>query len=191
MPHPSSLRFHEVLQELGALHDLKQKDYGTDEDPFENVRSARDFGVSPALGAFIRMHDKVTRLKAFSVKGELHNESVEDNLRDIAVYAVIALVILEEEAATTQELQTAIGELAESFEVTFRVKDATVTPAEHRAAVAVEEAEEDEYIVREDLGPAAVAAGVAESHTYTRAELEEMTTEELKQIAERYKRGSV
>lgn len=96
--HPSSKRFHEILHELGDLHDAKQADYGTDKDPFNNIRGAEDWGVSGWIGAGIRMNDKIRRLQSFARKGSLKNESVEDSLRDIAVYAIIALVLLEEDA---------------------------------------------------------------------------------------------
>jgi hypothetical protein len=90
-------RFHALLKEIADLHDKKQEDYGTDGDPFANVRASRDFGVSPWIGAVIRLHDKVIRLKSFSRRGVLANESVEDSLLDIAVYALIALVLYREE----------------------------------------------------------------------------------------------
>jgi hypothetical protein len=95
--HPSSQRFHAILRELGALHDRKQRDYGTDDDPFANVRASREFGVPPWVGALVRGNDKMTRLKSFIRRGSLANEPVEDSLRDLAVYAVIALVLWEEE----------------------------------------------------------------------------------------------
>ncbi|OFW65584.1 MAG: hypothetical protein A2Y74_06990 [Actinobacteria bacterium RBG_13_63_9] len=97
--HASSARFHEILAGLGDLHDQKQADYGTDEDPFHNIpQSANDWGIPPWVAAMIRGTDKVRRLQAFHRKGVLKNESAMDSLRDLAVYAVIALVLMEEEA---------------------------------------------------------------------------------------------
>ena len=34
------------LERLGDLHDVKQKDYGTDGDPFANVRGCRRVGYT-------------------------------------------------------------------------------------------------------------------------------------------------
>ena len=96
--HSGSERFHQILAELGSLHDQKQKDYGTDQDPFANVRSTADWGIPAWVGALVRLADKVQRLKSMVRKGYLANESVEDSMRDIAVYAAIALVLYEEEA---------------------------------------------------------------------------------------------
>lgn len=93
--HPDSQRFYELILELIELHDRKQADYGRDKDPFANVRGANMWGVKPSLGAMIRMGDKFGRLQSFAQKGKLENESLEDSLRDIAVYAIITLVLLE------------------------------------------------------------------------------------------------
>jgi len=95
--HPSSRRFYEIIGECGALHAKKQKDYGVDNDPFANVNSSKEFGVPPWIGALIRANDKVTRLKTFAQKGELSNEPVEDSLKDLANYCIIALVLFEKE----------------------------------------------------------------------------------------------
>ena len=95
--HPNSERFHEILKEIGVLHDKKQTDYGRDNDPFANVRASSEWGIKPWIGAMVRANDKVRRLQSLIINGKLENESAEDSLRDIAVYAVIALVLYEQE----------------------------------------------------------------------------------------------
>jgi hypothetical protein len=95
--HPNSARFHEILKEAGELHDKKQMDYGRGQDPFANVNASAEFGVKPWIGAYIRLNDKITRIKSFIEKGNLVNESLEDSLRDVIVYAAIALVLYEQE----------------------------------------------------------------------------------------------
>src|SRR3990167_5855584 len=94
--HPKSQRFHDILQELGALHDKKQRDYGRDDDPFANVRASNELGIEPWVGAMVRLTDKVRRLQTLARRGQLANEAAEDSFRDIAVYAVIAAVLYEE-----------------------------------------------------------------------------------------------
>jgi hypothetical protein len=96
--HPNSARFHAILGELGELHDRKQADYGRGDDPFANVRASTDWGVPSWVGALIRLNDKVKRLQSLAQKGSLANESAEDSMRDIAVYACIALVLYEQES---------------------------------------------------------------------------------------------
>jgi hypothetical protein len=110
-----SAEFHEELKALGTLHDKKQQDYGTDGDPFANVRAAEDFGVPAWLGCLIRMNDKMTRLKNFAKKRELANESVEDSLRDLAVYSLIALLLYREEKPTEEKVDLEAG-VCEGFD---------------------------------------------------------------------------
>lgn len=90
-------RYLALLDEMRALHCKKCADYGTEGDPFQNIRNSKDFGIPPWLGAVLRGNDKMQRLKAFATKGNLQNESVEDSLMDLAAYALIALVLYREE----------------------------------------------------------------------------------------------
>jgi hypothetical protein len=90
--------FKAVAEEAVALHDKKNKDYGTEADPYYNVRSSQEFGIPAWLGVYIRMNDKMTRVKAFARKGNLENESLRDSLLDLFVYAGIALDLYDEEA---------------------------------------------------------------------------------------------
>ena len=93
-------RFHRLLDEIGALHDKKQLDYGLETDPFANVRGSSEWGVAPWVGAMIRANDKVKRLQKYARDGQLANESARDSFMDLAVYALIALVLHDEEHAT-------------------------------------------------------------------------------------------
>lgn len=88
--------FHELLFKIGQLHDKKQMDYGRQSDPFANVRASSEWGVAPWVGAMVRLNDKVRRLQRFADRGMLANESAEDSMMDIAVYALIALRLYRE-----------------------------------------------------------------------------------------------
>ncbi len=90
-------RFLALLDEIEALHAAKQRDYGTSQDPFANVRASGEWGVDAWIGALIRATDKVKRLQTYATKRTLANEGVEDSLMDLAVYALIALVLFREE----------------------------------------------------------------------------------------------
>jgi hypothetical protein len=96
--HPNSSRFHELLTKAGEMHDRKQQDYGRGDDPFANVRASDEWGIPGWIGAMVRAQDKLRRLQAHATRGSLVNESVEDSLLDLAVYALIALVLYEEES---------------------------------------------------------------------------------------------
>lgn len=94
--HPSSERFHELLKEMGYLHDAKQADYGLDTDPFANVRASEGFGIPGWVGCMVRANDKVKRLQTLAIKGELGNEAAVDAFMDLAVYALIGRILFEE-----------------------------------------------------------------------------------------------
>lgn len=90
--------FLKVLDVLGALHAKKATDYGTDTDPYANVRASQDWGLRPWVGALARAGDKMQRLKQYAIRGTLANESAEDSMMDLAVYAIIALRLYREES---------------------------------------------------------------------------------------------
>ncbi|CCF83465.1 hypothetical protein [Nitrolancea hollandica] len=96
-PHPSSSKFYRHIVDAAILHAKKQADYGQANDPFANVRASSDWGMPAWVGVMMRATDKVKRLQAFAQRGVLTNESAKDSLADIAVYALIALVLMEEE----------------------------------------------------------------------------------------------
>lgn len=95
-PPRGDARFHAALRKIGRLHDQKQRDYGTGQDPFANIRASQEFGIPPWLGAIVRLNDKVNRLKSFAINGNLVNEGALDSMEDIAVYALIASVLFKE-----------------------------------------------------------------------------------------------
>jgi hypothetical protein len=102
--------FMEVVEEIVAMHNKKQADYGRTGDPFANVRASADFGVDAWKGCMIRANDKMRRIQSFAIKGSLENESLEDSLLDLAVYSIIALVLRREQVAAEN-----IGALAEKI----------------------------------------------------------------------------
>lgn len=96
MRHPKSEEFHALLKEMGDMHDRKQADYGRSDDPFANVRASSDFGVEAWIGCMIRANDKMRRIQTAAQGSELKNEGVEDSLLDLAVYAIIGLILYRE-----------------------------------------------------------------------------------------------
>jgi hypothetical protein len=90
-------RFFEILDEMKAVHERKSADYGTGEDVLANVRASEAWGVPAWVGTMIRANDKVIRLQSLLTNGQLENESARDSLIDLASYAIIALILMEEE----------------------------------------------------------------------------------------------
>jgi len=100
--HPESQAFKDTLDAMLLLHDRKQKDYGTKESPFSNVRASEDFGIPAWIGCAIRTNDKFRRLMTATNqwldygKVNLSNESLEDAWLDAAVYCVIGYLMTQE-----------------------------------------------------------------------------------------------
>jgi len=72
----------EVMGELRELMINKQRDYG-----HSNITDFGEYGV------FVRLNDKVCRLKNLLGKKEPKNESIDDSWMDIANYSIIALML--------------------------------------------------------------------------------------------------
>ena len=98
--------FHHELGRLGELHDSKQADYGRPDDPFANVRASDEFGIDPWIGCMIRANDKMRRIQTHAKGNSLKYESVEDSLRDLAVYSIIALCLYKESEPKEQLVGT-------------------------------------------------------------------------------------
>jgi hypothetical protein len=92
-------RYLDLLKEMAELHERKAADYGRGDDPLANVRASTEIGIPAWQGAFLRALDKVHRIKSFCLNGKLANEGVEDSLKDLAAYSLIALVLFREREA--------------------------------------------------------------------------------------------
>jgi hypothetical protein len=98
--HPTSQAFFDLCDALKEMHRRKSRDYGcpSGEDPLANIRNGAKFvGIPSWKGAMVRLSDKVTRLAAYNATGRLENESLEDNLLDLASYSLLALLLHREE----------------------------------------------------------------------------------------------
>lgn len=87
-------RFDEQTQEYKAMLDeifelfvKKGKDYGTKDDHYQNLRAGEAWGIDAYIGAYIRLCDKLKRVQKHWLEGKLENETLEDSMRDIIVYA--------------------------------------------------------------------------------------------------------
>ena len=107
--HP---RFHSILEELRKLHSDKNKDYASKALPLGNfIRTGRLItkllkeGINRPLAAtMILMAKQVDAVYDMIGEGkEPSAESVRDKFRDIAVYSIIAMIIIEEIGKNTKE----------------------------------------------------------------------------------------
>lgn len=98
--HPTSQAFFELCDALKEMHRRKSRDYGCPSggDPLANIRNGAKFvGIEAWKGAMVRLSDKVTRLASYNATGRLENESLDDNLFDLASYSLLALLLHREE----------------------------------------------------------------------------------------------
>ena len=90
-------RFRQITDEMANLYEKKNADYG---DSFGETY--RRLGL---VSAVTRIQDKCNRLCNLAVnKGgqQVKDESIRDTLIDLANYAIMTLIELEEEASNNQ-----------------------------------------------------------------------------------------
>ena len=92
--HP---RFKELLEEIKDLHERKNTNYATEEDPLSNLRKSESFGIPGYMGCLVRMSDKWSRIQELTKgKEDLVGESLKDTLQDLASYSLLCIILLEE-----------------------------------------------------------------------------------------------
>lgn len=91
-------RFYKELEKLSEIHSKKNHDYAG-EDPLSNFKESEKMGIPAWKGVLVRMTDKMSRLQTFAKKGKLEvsDENVEDTLRDMAIYAILGLLLYRDD----------------------------------------------------------------------------------------------
>lgn len=86
--------FNKIIEELSYTHNIKNHDYAGD-NYLSNLTASERLGMPAWKGCLIRMQDKMSRLENFAVQDELKvkDESVEDTLKDLAVYSILDLIL--------------------------------------------------------------------------------------------------
>ena len=95
-------KFHALLDEIRDLHDRKNHDYAADNDPLSNFRRCQALGISPLVGVLVRLGDKQARIEQIVSGKTPKNESLRDSLIDLAVYALIDVLLLEDRDAAAR-----------------------------------------------------------------------------------------
>ena len=101
--HP---RFYEIIEELAELHSAKNSTYASQENPLGNfIRSAKlsekiynpKIKNKPLAQALVLMAKQIDAV--YDIVGEGKEnlvESLEDKFRDIAVYSILCIVLMED-----------------------------------------------------------------------------------------------
>jgi ferredoxin-like protein FixX len=98
--------FDDELDALKMLHDAKNHDYATAENPYKNLEGVERIGIPAWKGIVIRLMDKFERVEQYCVNGELaiKSEGLEDTFKDIAVYSTLAMILFRKDQEKQQEL---------------------------------------------------------------------------------------
>ena len=96
---PRNPKFNELIAEIQRLHDAKSADYAHDIDPMSNFRMCENFGIPAFKGILVRISDKWSRIVQLAGGKTPKNESLRDTLIDQAVYSLLAVLLLDEQAA--------------------------------------------------------------------------------------------
>lgn len=86
--------FYKILEELKAIHDMKNEDYSSDNNPLGNFEMCELAGIPMWKGIVVRLTDKMARILSFAKKEEfkVKDENLEDTLKDLAVYSILCLI---------------------------------------------------------------------------------------------------
>ena len=95
---------------LARMHDTmlaKGNDYAGD-DTLANFKEANDVGLSTPMSIYVRLSDKYLRLKRFMKTGNfaVEDEKVEDTLLDLANYAVLMALAVQEDTKDNKDEMT-------------------------------------------------------------------------------------
>ena len=119
--------FDDALDELKMLHDAKNHDYATAENPYKNLEGVARIGIEPWRGIVIRLMDKFERVEQYCRSGELaiKSEGIEDTFKDIAIYSTLAMILFrkQQDDATQELTEIDRGKDAENHEDKFWAKE--------------------------------------------------------------------
>ena len=131
--------FDDALDELKMLHDAKNHDYATAENPYKNLEGVERIGIEAWRGIVIRLMDKFERVEQYCTNGELaiKSEGMEDTFKDIAVYSTLAMILFrkQQDDATQELTEVERGKDAENDEDKFWAKEIENRQEDARIAV--------------------------------------------------------
>lgn len=96
-------RFKEICDKMLEVTTKKNNDYGGHTDPFKN------FARHGAFGVLVRLDDKYARLATVIKDGrklQVSDETIYDTLIDIANYAIILRIMLEQDELNPESKQS-------------------------------------------------------------------------------------
>lgn len=88
--------FRAITDEMVALTTRKNADYADASDAFQNFRLIERLGAATTEQGFVvRMSDKLQRIgNLISRPNQVKDETIEDTLKDLAIYSILFLIYL-------------------------------------------------------------------------------------------------
>jgi len=90
----NSSMFESIVNNMKAIHKAKNHDYAG-ENYLSDLTASNRMGVEAWVNVSLRLQQKMSRLENFvkQRKLEVKDEGIEDTLKDLAVYSVLALIL--------------------------------------------------------------------------------------------------
>ena len=103
-------RLEKLMAEMLEIYKAKNKDYG---DSFSE--SFEEFGL---IAPVVRMNDKMNRIKSLTKKGDrqVKDESLRDSLMDLANYALMTVVELDQQIEEWERKNIGTVEIPDAFQ---------------------------------------------------------------------------
>jgi len=90
-------RLTELYSDNVEISKRKNGDYANEDDPFQNFRACQAMGIPSEVGLVVRMTDKLARISnLIHREAKVADESILDTLSDLANYAMILRMYLEQ-----------------------------------------------------------------------------------------------
>ena len=104
MSYSTNQAFNAVLRDMGKVHDKKAHDYAKDANRYSNFESTAEVADISAERVFLVLIGiKIARIRELMSGKEPLNESLDDTILDLAVYASIWRTYrLEQREVTTR-----------------------------------------------------------------------------------------
>ena len=98
--HP---RFYELLESMAETHSRKNHDYADQNDPLSNFKEvAHATNLTPFQVLHVFIATKCASIRQLTTKTNLViGESIKDSLLDLAVYALLWIIHIEEHESRT------------------------------------------------------------------------------------------
>lgn len=150
-------RLEKLMAEMLEIYKAKNKDYG---DSFSE--SLEEFGL---IAPVVRMNDKMNRIKSLTKKGDrqVKDESLRDSLMDLANYALMTVVELDQQIEEWERKNIGTVEIPDAFQkaIMDHVRESMLENNSDRVLQRIESLDDDKkYYLK------ALLSGIDEERSY-------------------------